>query len=662
MRAILKSIILDNFKGVKHAEYDFNNGVVIIKGENGTGKTTVGTAFMWVLCDTDMEMNGKPTVAPDGNIEVTSTVVLNMNVDGKDISLTKYQKTRQDKDGKQTTTNGYMVNGVEKSATAFKAQLTELGFDFTKLAYLVNPSAFMREKSKDMRKILFEMSDSITDIDIAKAIDGVAETAKLLETYTLDEIEAMKKQELRKINEADGTNGDITSARIDEIVKSKVDYDVAELELAKKDLERKLADVDKRLNGEKVDTSEMLQREIEIKFRLAEIKTSMNGGIEKNRKAADDEICKCLMTIQAAESTLATTKKMMELADRELADIENQKQAVNADYKEMLTRQFDDSPYQFKESDSICPACGRELDEGKVRELRDKLITKRETDRQAFLSAKDREKEALLKRAKSIKDRESELNKQKNDYEKRISDSEKQISEETEVKASFEKLKADMPDTADYTSNNEYNALVKELEELHAKIEKINSESNNGDTEALEEEMLIVQSELDEVRNKLAQVANNDKIDERVEQLRKQLQDYAQQRSNCEKILDQIKEINRYKNTAQENDVNSNFSIVKWRLYRYQKNGEPVDDCTPTIDGFAYGKSTNHGREILAKLDICYSLQRYYNAYLPVFADDMESLDEDKYLTQEGTQLFALVREKCKFTIEGGQGYCGREK
>ena len=48
----------------------------------------------------------------------------------------------------------------------------------------------------------------------------------------------------------------------------------------------------------------------------------------------------------------------------------------------------------------------------------------------------------------------------------------------------------------------------------------------------------------------------------------------------------------------------------------------------PTIDGFRFGESTNTGREIRGKLDICQSLQKFYGANLPIILDNAESIND----------------------------------
>ena len=49
----LKKLSLNNFKGIKSLEIEFDNDVTEILGDNGTGKTTVFDSFTWLLFGKD---------------------------------------------------------------------------------------------------------------------------------------------------------------------------------------------------------------------------------------------------------------------------------------------------------------------------------------------------------------------------------------------------------------------------------------------------------------------------------------------------------------------------------------------------------------------------------------------------------------------------------
>ncbi|MEG1871221.1 MAG: ATP-binding protein, partial [Peptostreptococcaceae bacterium] len=55
MKLLLKALELRNFKGIKQFKMMFDSTEVRVYGANGTGKTTLVDAFMWLLFDKDSQ-------------------------------------------------------------------------------------------------------------------------------------------------------------------------------------------------------------------------------------------------------------------------------------------------------------------------------------------------------------------------------------------------------------------------------------------------------------------------------------------------------------------------------------------------------------------------------------------------------------------------------
>ena len=56
--------------------------------------------------------------------------------------------------------------------------------------------------------------------------------------------------------------------------------------------------------------------------------------------------------------------------------------------------------------------------------------------------------------------------------------------------------------------------------------------------------------------------------------------------------------------------------------------------CVPYLleDGIekSFNDSMSGGTKIRAKIDICYSLQKFYNMFVPIFVDEANQIDRDK--------------------------------
>jgi hypothetical protein len=115
-----------------------------------------------------------------------------------------------------------------------------------------------------------------------------------------------------------------------------------------------------------------------------------------------------------------------------------------------------------------------------------------------------------------------------------------------------------------------------------------------------------------------------------------------QKKAYAEQLLYQADLLSKRKNDLMVDEINSHFSMVKWQLFEYQKNGGYKEICVPTIDGYRFGESTNTGREIRGKLDICQSLQKFYGMTVPIILDNAESINEFN-LPKLDSQLILLT-------------------
>lgn len=95
MRMILKSLHMENFKGIKSLDVNFSNKTSI-KGQNAVGKTTIFDAFTWLLFNKNSAGEEKFNVRPldkDGhridNVEIKVVGVI--DVDGKEVELSRFR-------------------------------------------------------------------------------------------------------------------------------------------------------------------------------------------------------------------------------------------------------------------------------------------------------------------------------------------------------------------------------------------------------------------------------------------------------------------------------------------------------------------------------------------------------------------------------------------
>ena len=682
MRMILKSLRLENFKGVKDKTYEFGK-TTRVSGMNRRGKTTIGAAWYWLTSDKNYELVSNPNIRPDNIEDCIPTVTATVDVGGKEITLSKMQKRKvgkPDKNGvsKVTITNTYEINSVPKTERDFKAYLEELGFEFDKFLICSHPNVFtkdlsLKKKQDEMRKSLFAMASAKTDLEIAQMNKETADVAKLLESYKFEEIEAMNNASKKKaVEQLDAIPNQIIG-----LEKAKVDVDVAEQELAKADLTRRIAECDKKIAGADHSLDELRDKEMRLQLDISGITQTMNRELSNRRYEIDADLCGCKDELKHLEQTISLKENKIVGNEKAITDADAERKKIGEKYNAEYAKAFDEAPYLFDESkwvfdenSTVCSLCGQKLPEDKIEQLKADFESRKEkakADAEEKLKAKrfkfDTDKKVELNRLNTIgtekKELITELTKKNADLNTEIDALKKQEQDAIAKKEELSKQLSEIPSEADYTQNEDYVKLKAERDKVLADIEKLESDGADKIVTDLKVEKADLQSQLDEVNKIIAQAENNVQIDDKIADMQHKQNEYGQAKADAERILYQLKEVSKRKNELLVEEINQHFGIVRWKLFDFQKNEEYKEVCIPTVldeeTGIykVFGDTTNTGREIEAKIDICNSFQKFFNMYVPIFLDGAESIN-DEYVPAVDAQLILLtVSEDKQLKVEG---------
>ena len=88
-----------------------------------------------------------------------------------------------------------------------------------------------------------------------------------------------------------------------------------------------------------------------------------------------------------------------------------------------------------------------------------------------------------------------------------------------------------------------------------------------------------------------------------------------------------LDEFIKYKLDKINDSINAMFDGISFKLFDIQLNGGVKEVCECTVNGVPYG-SLNNGHRIIAGLQIIKALQKLYGAYLPIFIDNAESVND----------------------------------
>lgn len=614
MKVSIKEIRLGSFKGCKERVIKLGENNEI-SGANGVGKTTIATAWLWLMSDRDYELHSNPNIRPLNEEECTPRVEVVLNIDGKEVIISKQQKrtvSKPNEDGvsKVSLSNSYEINAVPKSERDFKAYLNELGVDFELFLPLSHPSVFTSQKASEMRKVLFSMASEKTDYEIAKVTVGAGDVVKLLENYSMEEVEAMNKSTLRKIKEDYGKDGEILRAKIEGLELSKVDIDVAELELQKNALLEQINE-----NKAKLDDLEKQRKELEIsaggvmelKFKLSDMERKVNEDNISKRTKLTNEIELLKGKINSIENTVRNPDVLLDVIETSIKTETKRLDTLKGNYEGVQKLNFNDK-------NLVCDYCGQEYPAEKKETLKVEFENKKTKSLNDIAMQGHECKKIIEQRKIELEETKAKIAAKKEEIEKL----------NTEI-ANCENELSKLPELIDVSGTDEYkniSQMIKDKEETMAK-----SNSLEYDKTALVVKNDMLGAQLRVVERELAKSETNVQVDEKIAELREKQAEYEQSRADAEKILYQLDLVSRKKNELLTEEINSHFEIVDFQMFDFQKNGNYKEVCVPLIDGKRFGESTNTGREILAKLDIIKGLQKFYGLSYPVFLDGAESLD-----------------------------------
>lgn len=615
MQMKIKKIILDQFKGVRHAEYDLSDRTTI-SGMNGSGKTTIATAHFWLWADKDYELASNPEVTPLFMEESEPTVIEIIEINGIETTVVKRQKDARTKKQREAgdpyrPKNEYEINSVPKTQKDFIRDMEERGISMVDFLLLSHPEIFTSQKTADCRKLLFNMASAVSDEDIAKEMEDAEQLAALFSTYKLEEVEAMTKASKKKASE----RLDAIPNQIIGLESAIVDVEAKELKARRQRLAATAEAEEKELNDTpEVSKSAVNTRIMEIELQQGVLVNATNDKRTANIRTLQNHLDGLKRDYQNVVFKVSQTEDELSHED----NIKRDRAFELSEKREDLSKA---EATTFPEDKAICPTCGREFPEDRVesikenwKETHDAYVATLRTNCSKLEENVQLRQELIAKLSKSLE----ELRANEKKLEKEVDTAQKALEDAQSVP---EITGGDIP---------EYITLEAEKKKLQDQL----SEIDELDRMRIQKRTRIqsIKDEISEIDRELAKDSVNEHSREEIARLKGEQREKGQELSNAERILDQISRLNMEKNKRLEESVNSRFpEFVKFQLFRTQKNGETKDCCIPLIkdkDGWKdFNTSANTGLKILGKLGIINGVQKFFEQSLPVFLDNAESLD-----------------------------------
>lgn len=634
---VLRKMHLVNFKGAADVTIDFKDGMTSVYGMNGTGKTTIFDAFTWLLFGKDSKdrkkfdiktYDSKGKIIPQIPHEVSATLILN----GQEITLCRRFNEKWVKPKGQAEKR-FEGNEEERLYNDVPCNLKEWNEKIGAICseesfkFITSPTYFTSQHPDTQRAMLFRMAGDISDEEIAK---GNKDFEKLLKDLTGKTMEEYKK-EIRAKKARIKAEYEGIPERIDERkrdIPQAEDWDA--LEKSIKSDQEQMAEIEALITDKVKAANAANDERLKVVNQLHEIKIKKNDRISAIKleamKGYNDDMAKqreLSDKIRNAESMRKSLNAQMDSDNQELSRLKKQREDLLAVYNEIKSREI-----SFDENDFICPTCKRRFEIDEIEARQDEM-------RKNFNEKNAKDLEVNIAQGKFTK-QQIEIT------EKRISENQVKIDE---MVKDIETIKADPLFSKELTqpdinpiieADKDYQDLCAQEKDLQSIVETPVTEIDNSELCA---QRKALSENIDALKARLSKKDQIEKNESRIKELEAQYKTQTEEYAALEGIEFTIQQFGKAKVDAVESRINGLFSMVRFRMFDLQVNGDEVETCEATVNGVPYSV-LNDARRINAGIDIINAICRHEGMTAPIFIDNAESVNK---IIPSDSQIIRLV-------------------
>ena len=638
----LQKIQLSNFKSL-NIEVEFNDGATKISGKNGIGKTSIASAFYWLLSSYTSPFVPKNFALFDDRVELTHETPLAkvkawLKVGEYDYTIektaeAKFTRSKGSSEWVKASSDTYTVyiDEIETSATHYNEWIEVNICPAAMLPYLLSGeffTALIDDNKNKAREILSSLVGEVKPEDFKGDYSSIAEMLGRYSASDIVEMSRKKKKPLEERQNVIPVEIDRKEERLSEL--RAMDFTATEKEIEK--IKGEIEAIDGLLLGNADAVKPILEHNREIENKVSNKRLSLvNGRLDykEAQNARTSEI----------KAKISEVKRYNEGVDRDNAKIKDNAEAIT---KEIASKKKDLALLEemrgdlLKERDEIkervftgetCAYCGQELPYDKLEEEREKFNLKKKSDLENVVARGKRCAEAIANIKECIKNLE--------DIESRgvVLLERKPITEYEEalarVEASF----------VPYEETDEFKLINAEIDALMSEIKEVPS----NDNESLTSRKKALIEDLSELSKKLGLKDEISKIENDIVTLREELRSVANAIAELEGMIFKANEWIQERNDIVAFKINSKLAKSKIEMWSTQKNGELIPDLVLCNSKGVKFNSTNFANRIEIQLDLQSMFHRLFKVTLPIFIDEAMVFSPSQLPHFEGGQVVYLM-------------------
>ena len=631
-KIILKSLALVNFKGVRDFSIAFNDGITTVCGDNGTGKTTLYDAYLWLLFGKDS--TGRSDGANGFNVKTTGedgkpiyrlehSVTAVLEVDGKEIKLQrslveKWQKVNGTTNEVMKDETQYFINDVRTGTKKeYQAEISEI-IPEDVFRMITNPYYFTSLSAEMQKDMLLEMVGNIddeevaaTDPDFLALLDQINGTS--LAKWTR-EIAAKKKA----CNDALATiPASIETAQ--KLMPESEEWAVLEKQL--KEVQDRVKEIDAQIADKSALNDEAYKRKMALMKQQADKRIKLQDRENTIRMETNAAHNKALSDIQQMKNELSINQKNLDSYRNDKMNVDGKIDELNGKLVEMREQFKAVAKEQFPEPSGdvlVCPTCGEPY--------------KGENLENAIAKLRGNFEQSKSKRQKDIQTKGKQY---KAEYDKAVEQQTKLTGliakledDALEIKGNITIKKNNIPvaGNADeaIANDKECIGLRNDIAEI---ANQLQVEVPQADVSELQSEKADRNAAIAEINKRLGKRAMIERVNKEIADLEEKRIANNQAKADLEKWEDVYLRFQKAKDEVLMQRINGLFNVVSFSFVKEQKNGGEKVTCYCMVNGVPYADVNACGK-VNAGLDIINAICATKGISAPIFIDNRESFNQ----------------------------------
>lgn len=675
----IERMTLTNFRGIKNLTVLLGGQSSEISGANATGKSTILNAYLWCLWGVDQEgrkdFNLKPLDKEGKSAEKVDVVVeLTLRgVEAKPVTLRRTLRENWVKPSGETAevykgnTTIYEIDDVPAKMSDYNSYIAAIlpeGTPDGLMQLLSTPDGIPTMDWKALRKLLLDTTGGVDETELVASREEYKELKKELGDQPLERAEtqwkATKSKLQKELKEYQPRIDQTAAMKPAEQNWTEIEGRIAELDKDLGTYSEQEAKATETANAAYLEEDLSRQRLTQIATDIARLEAERERAKNRTKIEAETKVEELKARSRNTLLREGDAKRALERAEGDITDLrkrieteERRAEELREDWRKLKRE-------EYPADKTTCPTCGQPLPQDELGKRMLAFEAKKQADL-AKISEAGRAKNEEIEQLKSKMDSLIVEKEARHEALMQVSAEVEQARTEVE-RAQYEADETDSETPRDTAEADAITDKIQALRDEEAEIKerlskKLTEKEEETDLSEVKQKQVAAMAERDELKRRLSDRETIKRYDDEIKRLEELAKKKGQEMADVERWLSLTESYRMSYIRRLEESINDLFSGgITFRMYDFTLEGNPVETCTPLVDGTPY-QTVNTARRINAGIEIASAISKAYDISVPIWIDGAESVNEVK--PADGQAIILRVSDIPQLMISSIRGEAG---